>query len=231
MKRQHKYTVDEKKLKGHLPKVLNSGLFLTDSSPKPIGLFKLRNDRNKELCIRPNSIVSDVPGLNVRIMARKLNRIIYCYKNNTPHSIYLTFDWDVDDDVNQFEVNLKKYLEDRMFELDELQPHLDSFIKKARRILKNQLEKDWYPNSKKPKAKGKEQWFYNLIAPLYAVFSKYLTDRKTLKRKVNQTNIFHYISHLLIACGIEKIDPQRGHMPLFEKIKQYNRRHSKYLKQ
>lgn len=224
MKCQNIHSVDQEKLKSHLPIVLNSGLFLLDDDHRPIGLFKLRNSRNKELCKRKNSIIRDLPELNCRVVARKLNRIIYYYKNNIPRSIYLTFDWDSDDLARDFEIGIKKYLESQMFQPNELQPHLDNLIKKAKRVLKKKYEQDWFPTRKK--SKDKERYFLDLIAPLYAIFDKYLNDRK---KSVNQTNIFHYISNLLIACSIEKTDPQRGHMPVFEKIKQYNSRHSKYL--
>jgi hypothetical protein len=228
MNEKQKYKIDKKKLQEHLPKLLNSGLFLIDANQKPIGLFKLKNNKNKELCIRKSSIVPNLPELNLRIMVRKLNRTIFCYKNNIPHSPYIAFDWDGDDLVNEFEFGFKKYLEDQMFQLDELQPHLNKLLKKAKRILKSNYEKDWYPNRKE--LTEKQEWFYNLISPLYGYFNKYLTDRSTRKCRVSKTDIFHYISHLLIACGLEKNDPQRSHMPVFEKIKQYNHRHENYLK-
>jgi hypothetical protein len=69
-----------------------------------------------------------------------------------------------------------------------------------------------------------ERWYWNLIVPLYRIFDKYLRDPKTKASILNQTDIFHYVSHLLIACDMEKADKTRGHMVVFDKIRQYSYR-------
>ena len=221
---KNEYPPDEKELKKHLPKVLKSGLFSLGEDGKPNGLLRLVG-KTKTLSQR-KSTVSNIPDLNLKIVAWKLNRIIFSYKQDIPHSIYLTFNSDINEDFDDFKAGLIKHMENHDL-LPELQPQIDSLLKKAHRVYKKKYQNDWYPDRKE--LTKKKKWFSNLVSPLYSIFKKYLTDQEK-KRLVNDTNIFHYIAHLLIACDIETKDPARGHMPIFEKIKRYNLRHSKYLK-
>jgi len=220
------YPINQKELSIHLQKVIGSGLFLFDSDQKPIGIFKLRTPQ-KWLCKRKSKIIPNIPELNLRVMARELNRIICCFKNDIPPSKFGGYDVDFKQDIDDFKSRTVKYFEDNLLHKNELETELTKLFNKAGRVLKKKYEYEWYPDMKKSSQKNK--WFYNLIAPLYGTFNKYL-NVKNNKNTITQTDTFHYIAHLLIACGIEKSDAQRGHQPAFDKIKQYNYRHSNYLK-
>ena len=213
-------------LRKHLPVILNSGLFVLDDNNKPIALYRLQA-RTKKPYKRKSKVVFDIPSLYLRVLANKINHIIYCYKNNIPHSPYIG-GLDIDKELNDFESQVMKILGNHLIQKDEVEPHLTKFINKAKKVLKIKFEKEWFPENKD--LTKKERWFYYLVSPIYGFFDKYLTDQKTGKRPIPQDDIFHYTSHLLISSGIEEIDIGRGHFPLYEKIKQYNQRHDKYLK-
>ncbi len=215
---QKKWPTDRNLITDHLHKILNSDLFLLGPDKKPTGLIGL-TPGNKKLSRSKNNVIPNIPELNLRIMASKLNRIIYCYKTDSPRSVYLSYEMDTHEELEDFEDRLLKFLEYNLFRRDELEPLLSKLIKKAKRVLKKKYEEDWYPGRKK--MTEKQKWYFNLIAPLIAIFKKYLNDQATEKTAVTKTDIFYYISHLLIACGIEKSDTKGSHKPVFEKIRRY----------
>ena len=218
-----KPSIDKQKLSEHKPIILNSGLFLLDDhNEKPVGIFQLRADR-KELCARKTKTIPGITDLALRVMIPKLNKIIVEYRFGIAALQSILINQMVED----FERDFLKFLDDRGLAKNELEPQLSQFKKKARRQVKG-MANEWYPSKGPTK---KQEWFWGLINPLYFMLDKYLTNLETKTSTVTQTDIFHYIAHLLIACGIEKRDNKRGHKPVFERIKKYAYRkgHIKYM--
>jgi len=208
---------------------VNSDLFLLDSDKKPIEIFELRSHQ-KLLYKRKSKIIPNVPELNLRIMTRELNRIICCFKDDIPVSKLASYDNELEvdfkQDIDDFKSTLLKHLENYSLYKNELEPELKKLLNKVKRALKKKYKYERYPGRKN--LSQKKKWFYYLIAPLYSTFNKYLSNNN--QKPITQTDTFHYIAHLLIACGVERSDPKRGHLTVFDKIRQYNRRHSNYLK-
>jgi len=213
--------IDEKDLHACKDKILKSGLFLLDDEKKPTAMFKLKSGNSKKLCVMRSKVIPGIDGLAVRVMTNKLSGVILRYLAGPPDSFSY-----VRELQDLFETDLVRLLHNYNLEEKELQPRYTQFRRKVNEKLKEHNEQlDPKPLSKT------EMRFYLFIRPLYAIFEKYLTDQEKKKLRTNQTDIYHYIAHLLIACGLEKRDRKRGHWPVFEKIRQYAYRsgHVKYM--
>lgn len=218
-------SIPKKKTLEHERVILNSGLFLLDEDQKPIALFQLRGD-NRKLYTTKLRTITGIDPLALRVMIRKLNKCILNYKYDMSDSQKIeTF---VDDLANDFHAQILKLIHNYNIQEEELEPQFSRFIQKADKIVRKRSKEDWFlqPSGQRKKAgrKEKQARYQGLIYPIKNVFRKYLKNLETGKRDVRETNILHYISHLLIACGLESLDPDRGHKPIFEKIKMYEYR-------
>ena len=210
MKSLEKTTIDEKELFTYKDKIRKSGLFLLDNEDKPTGIFKLIGG-TKELYTTKVWTIPKITDLALRVMINKLSRAILKYLSGPSGSI--NWPQELQED---FRSDLLQLLNNYALHESKLKPRFSEFITKANLEIKKLNE------GYNPKGLTEKQWrFSQLIRHLYAIFDKYLIDLEKKESQVNQNNIFHYIAHLLIACGIENRDSERGHWPVFEKIKRY----------
>jgi hypothetical protein len=181
--------------------VLESGIFaFDDKNKKPIGIKRLAPDKN--ITDRPNNIIELKPN-RIQLFTLEITVIINSYLHrqppNTLQSVVEDFESDLSDTLERWDLDLKN-----------IDPHYSNLLKKCKKIIKSNLKKhagemaqiDTKPNLRRDA----------LVAGLKRSFDEYI--------KTDITDTFHYITYLLIGCGLEK----GKHKTVFNKIfKAHNR--------
>jgi len=197
-------TINNNELSYYKNNIIKSGLFMLDEKDKPIGIFKLTNPDKRPYTSKVKT-VEEIDDLCCRAMINKLARAIVEYKQNPLKPI----DW-VEEIKGHFETDFIQLLSNYSIDRKQLEPRYAHFVSKVNSNIRNLNQS----LNIKPLTE-KQRKFYGLVKPLYTYLDKYLRSPIEKKLKVSRTDIFHYIAHLLIACGLEEKDPHRGHRQVY----------------
>jgi hypothetical protein len=194
-------------------KMLESGIFKLDDKSRPIGIINL--DSKKALSTRETNYLSYnlpykphflcvlilyassirpflLPYANILSLILCLSNEIKQYLHNDEEDNYF------EKGSIYFEKELVSLLESWGISPNDLKPHYDDFIKKAKKHLQKNLLAVAKPFTRRDSKKTYRRDY--LISRLHRIFEEHTN--------INHTDINHYLTYILIACDIEKGLPQ-----------------------